>query len=571
MILFKTVRWMNLLSTGNKYTEVLLGKSPTTLIIGENGSGKSTILDALCFGLFNKPFRNITKPQLLNSINGKNALVEIEFNIGKKDYKIVRGIKPNKFEIFLNDELLNQDAAARDYQKYLEEHVLKLNYKSFTQIVILGSASFTPFMQLTTNARREIIEDLLDIKVFSTMNEVLKDKASDVKSKIQDAETNITIAKNKADTQQEYIQKLEADREKQVSHLKRETANVEIKINEIGNDIQAHTNIIDSKVVEIDDYDTISKRQTKLTNIRTKLLDKIKRAKDEINFYEENDTCPTCNQSLSQDVKTEHIEKRSSNILEIEAAIAEADIQAEQIQKRINEINKIQSEIAKIQKIITELNTEVSVNNKLITKLNKEIESANTDNVDIGSEKEKLKEIAKDILQLSNDKGELSQEKYYLDVASILLKDTGIKTKIIKQYLPVMNKIINKYLQAMDFFVSFELDESFTETIKSRHRDDFSYASFSEGEKQRIDLALMMAWRSIAKLKNSTNTNLLILDEVFDSSLDNSGADLLYQILNTVDTNTNVFVISHRDQMFDKFRSVIRFQKVNNFSQIARS
>ena len=562
---------MNLLSTGNKYTEVFLNKSPTTLIIGENGSGKSTILDALCFGLFNKPFRNITKPQLLNSINGKNALVEIEFSIGKKDYKIVRGIKPNKFEIFLNDELLNQDAAARDYQKYLEEHVLKLNYKSFTQIVILGSASFTPFMQLTTNARREIIEDLLDIKVFSTMNEVLKDKASDVKSKIQDAETNITIAKNKAETQQEYIQKLEADREKQVSHLKRETANVEIKINEIGNDIQAHTNIIDSKVVEIDDYDTISKRQTKLTNIRTKLLDKIKRAKDEINFYEENDTCPTCDQSLSQDVKNEHIEKRSSNILEIEAAIAEADVQAEQIQKRIVEINKIQSEIAKIQKTITELNTEVSVNNKLITKLNKEIESANTDNVDIGSEKEKLKEIAKDILQLSNDKGELSQEKYYLDVASILLKDTGIKTKIIKQYLPVMNKIINKYLQAMDFFVSFELDESFNETIKSRHRDDFSYASFSEGEKQRIDLALMMAWRSIAKLKNSTNTNLLILDEVFDSSLDNSGADLLYQILNTVDTNTNVFVISHRDQMFDKFRSVIRFQKVNNFSQIARS
>ena len=562
---------MNLLSTGNKYTEVFLNKSPTTLIIGENGSGKSTILDALCFGLFNKPFRNITKPQLLNSINGKNALVEIEFSIGKKDYKIVRGIKPNKFEIFLNDELLNQDAAARDYQKYLEEHVLKLNYKSFTQIVILGSASFTPFMQLTTNARREIIEDLLDIKVFSTMNEVLKDKVSDVKSKIQDAETNITIAKNKAEIQQEYIQKLEADREKQVSHLKRETANVEIKINEIGNDIEAHTNIIDSKVVEIDDYDTITKRQTKLTNIRTKLLDKIKRAKDEIKFYEVNDTCPTCDQSLSQNVKTEHIEKRSSNILEIEAAITEADIQAEQIQKRIVEINKIQSEIAKIQKTITELNTEVSVNNKLITKLNKEIESANTDNVDIGSEKEKLKEIAKDILQLSNDKGELSQEKYYLDVASILLKDTGIKTKIIKQYLPVMNKIINKYLQAMDFFVSFELDESFNETIKSRHRDDFSYASFSEGEKQRIDLALMMAWRSIAKLKNSTNTNLLILDEVFDSSLDNSGADLLYQILNTVDTNTNVFVISHRDQMFDKFRSVIRFQKVNNFSQIARS
>ena len=561
---------MNLLSTGNKFTEVFLNKSPTTLIIGENGSGKSTILDALCFGLFNKPFRNITKPQLLNSINGKNALVEVEFSVGKKEYKIVRGIKPNKFEIYLNDELLNQDAAARDYQKYLEEHLLKLNYKSFTQIVILGSASFTPFMQLTTNARREIIEDLLDIKVFSTMNDVLKDKTSDVKSKIQEAETNITIAKNKSETQQEYIQKLEADREKQVSFLKRETANVEIKINEIGNEIEAQTKVIDSKVIEIDDFETIAKRQQKLTTIKTKLLDKIKRARDEIKFYEENDTCPTCNQSLSQDVKNEHIEKRSGNILEIETAITEADIQTKQIQKRIDEINKIQSEIAKIQKTITELNTEVSVNNKLITKLNKEIESANTNNVNIGDEKEKLKEIAREVLQLSTEKGELSQEKYYLDVASILLKDTGIKTKIIKQYLPVMNKIINKYLQAMDFFVSFELDESFNETIKSRHRDDFSYASFSEGEKQRIDLALMMAWRSIAKLKNSTNTNLLILDEVFDSSLDTGGADLLYQILNTMDTNSNVFVISHRDQMFDKFRSVIKFNKINNFSVIER-
>jgi len=570
MIVFEKVRYKNFLSTGNQFTEISLNRSPTTLIIGENGSGKSTILDALCFVLFGKPFRNINKPQLLNTINNKQAVVEIEFSIGKKEYKIVRGVKPNVFEIYLNGELLNQDAASKDYQKYLEEHVLKLNYKSFTQIVILGSASFTPFMQLSTNARREIIEDLLDITVFSVMNEVLKDKTTTVKSKITDTETKITIAKNKAEVQQAYINKLETDKQKAVDQLRKEVANVEIKINAIGNEIEEHTKEVDKKALLIDDFDSCTSKKTKLVNLTTKLLDRVKKAKDEIDFYENHDTCPTCSQNLTNEIKSDNIEKQSSKVSEIEEAISEAGKQIQAIEVRIGEIIAIQAEISEIQKVITELNNEVKVNIKLIAKLNLEIDAASNNDVDIDNEKAKLKSIAKEVIKLSEDKSLLNDEKYYLDVASILLKDTGIKTKIIKQYLPVMNKIINKYLQAMDFFVSFELDESFSEKIKSRHRDEFSYASFSEGEKQRIDLALMLAWRTIARMKNSTNTNLLILDEVFDSSLDASGADLLYLILDTLDANTNVFVISHRDSMFDKFRSVIRFEKKNNFSQIEK-
>jgi len=570
MIVFEKVRYKNFLSTGSQFTEILLNKSPTTLIIGENGSGKSTILDALCFGLFGKPFRNINKPQLLNTINNKQAVVEIEFSIGKKEYKIVRGIKPNVFEIFLNDELLNQDAASRDYQKYLEDHVLKLNYKSFTQIVILGSASFTPFMQLSTNARREIIEDLLDITVFSTMNEVLKDKTSDVKIKISDLETKITIAKNKAEVQQTYITKLEIDKQRAVDQLKGEVANVEVKVHLIGNEIELLTNIVDQKVLLIDDYDDCTTKKQKLNSLTTKLVDRVKKANDEIHFYENNDNCPTCSQQLTNEIKTDNIEKQTNKVSEIEKAIEEANKQINEIEQRIEEIAVIQAEILEIQKSINELNNEVKVNNKIIAKLNLEIGAASNSDVDIDNEKAKLKNIAKEVIKLSEDKSLLNEEKYYLDVASILLKDTGIKTKIIKQYLPVMNKIINKYLQAMDFFVSFELDESFGEKIKSRHRDEFSYASFSEGEKQRIDLALMLAWRTIARMKNSTNTNLLILDEVFDSSLDASGADLLYLILDTLDANTNVFVISHRDALFDKFRSVIKFEKKNNFSLIVR-
>ena len=430
MITFKTVRWANFLSTGSQFTEVYLNKSPTTLIIGENGSGKSTILDALCFALFNKPFRNVTKPQLLNSINGKHCEVEVEFSIGKKDYKIVRGIKPNKFEIYLNDTLLNQDAASRDYQKYLEEHVLKLNYKSFTQIVILGSASFIPFMQLSATARREIIEDLLDIKVFSVMNDVLKDKNSSTKQKIQDIENKVELAKNKAELQQEYIEKLENDKKKKVSELKFEIEKLEEKNTELGNQIQAHTLIVDGKVNSIEDDTITNARFKKITDIRAKLFDRIKKAKNEIEFFEENDTCPTCDQSITEDVKRSHVERGSSKLLEIEAAVAEADLQTKQIQTRLSEISKIQNEIQEIQKTISGINNEVSLNIKLINNLRSKMQLSEVDNIDVGKEKAKLKVIAKEALQLTDEKGVLLDEKYYFDVASILLKDTGIKTKI---------------------------------------------------------------------------------------------------------------------------------------------
>lgn len=570
MIIFKKIKWCNFLSTGSQFTEIFLNKSPTTLIIGENGSGKSTILDALCFVLFSKPFRNINKPQLINSINQKKCIVEVEFSIGKKDYRIVRGIKPNTFEIYLNDELLNQDAAAKDYQKYLEDHVLKLNYKSFTQIVILGSASFVPFMQLSTIHRREIIEDLLDIKVFSVMNEVLKQKLADIKSKLGTIDNDIDLLKSKIKLQQDYINNLETDKSKR-------KADTELLIEEAGNRIKELTTELDSKAKEkeeiedtIKDEKSVLQKERQLKSLADKLRDKRKKIEDEILFYENNDTCPTCSQDLPEDFKSKTVELHSTKLREIDGALEDISSQQQEIETRIDEINAAKEVISQIKDDMLDANTKIIAEQNYVKKLMKEIEDDGTNLGNINEEKAKLKEMAKEVVAKSEEKGRLADEKYYYDVASILLKDTGIKTKIIKQYLPVMNKIINKYLQAMDFFVTFELDEAFNETIKSRHRDEFSYASFSEGEKQRIDLALLFAWRSIAKTKNSTNTNLLILDEVFDSSLDTNGADLLYQILYTLDNKTNAFIISHRDALFDKFRSVIKFEKHNNFSGIVR-
>ena len=554
MILFKSVKWKNFLSTGNEFTEVKLNKSLNTLIVGENGSGKSTILDALCFSLFNKPFRVIKKNQLLNSINKKHCDVEVNFAIGQKEYKIVRGIKPNRFEIYLNDELLNQDANARDYQQYLETHVLKLNYKSFTQIVVLGSASFTPFMQLSTNHRKEIIEDLLDIRIFSNMNEVLKEKLVDAKSRITTSNNIIELAKGKAKIQKDYIDKLIADKEHSIEKLKE---NLEAYQWQYDMSLIMYEN----KKKTIADKPSVERKLTKLHRLRDKIINKKEKCEEEIQFYQDHNECPTCDQKLNHDTKESHIKKNYSKITEYKKA--NEDIKAE-----INPLNDRLGEIAKVEEMQTHLWTGLTSDKAIIRRLEGEIDRNSTNDVDIEKERVKLKAIAKEVVKLSEEKSKISDEKYYYDVAAILLKDTGIKTKIIKQYLPVMNRVINKYLQALDFFVSFELDESFIETIRSRHRDDFSYASFSEGEKQRIDIALMMSWRSIAKMKNSTNTNLLVLDEVFDSSLDTSGTDMLYQILGTMDNKSNTFVISHKDALFDKFRSVIKFVKHNNFSRI---
>ena len=570
MITFKSVKWKNFLSTGSQYTEVFLDKSPTTLIIGENGSGKSTVLDALCFSLFNKPFRSINKPQLINSINQKDCSVEVEFSIGKKIYRVVRSIKPSVFEIYLNGELLNQDAASRDYQKYLEEHVLKLNYKSFTQIVILGSASFTPFMQLSAAMRRDIIEDLLDIKVFSVMNDVLKQKLTDIRAEINTIDANAEILKTKARLQHEYITKLEQDK-------KKKSDDIDVILQSANANVTTHVTIIDIKKKEIlfmknliVDHNEATTKHKKLLGLKDKILDKKQKLEDEIQFYHINDSCPTCNQALEENFKAGKIQTHDDKLKDINTGIEDIQKQIKEVEERLELINKTKEAIAEINEEIVEVSTKLIAEQNYVAKLTVEKENSNVGDTSIPEEKTKLKQLAQEVIDLSNTRIQKVDEKGYHEVASLLLKDTGIKTKIIKQYLPVMNKIINKYLQSMDFFVHFELDESFTETIKSRHRDEFTYASFSEGEKQRIDLALLFAWRTIAKMKNSANTNLLMLDEVFDSSLDSGGADLLYQILGTLDSDINTFVISHRDLMFDKFRSVIKFEKQQNFSRIVR-
>jgi DNA repair exonuclease SbcCD ATPase subunit len=569
MINFKTIRWKNLLSTGNAFTEIKLNRSPSTLIVGENGGGKSTLLDALCFGLFGKPFRSINKPQLLNSINKKNLLVEIEFDIGGKDYKIVRGIKPNIFEIQSGGEVINQDAAARDYQKYLEESVLKLNYKSFTQIVILGSASFTPFMQLPPFTRREIIEDILDIQIFTTMNTVLRDKMNELKDSLNDADSKLEVLKQKATLQKEYVDTLEANKEKRVDEILGRITDGENKI------VQLTTLVTDLDATKEDtelqqkSLGELDVKRRKLEQFKTKFSSQLRELQKEVAFYTDTDECPTCRQGIAHDHKETIVTSRQDKIGELTEGMEKLQQEFVVLDKLIDEHAELGEQIAVLNKEILGNNNEMIVQQRLIQALNLELNDITTKTADIDEEKTKLKSYAKEVLTQNEEKARLNEEKHYMEVVSTLLKDTGIKTKIIRQYLPVINKLVNKYLQAMDFFVQFNLDEKFDETIKSRHRDDFSYASFSEGEKQRIDLALLFTWRTIAKMKNSVATNLLILDEVFDSSLDNNGTDYVMSLLDTVGEDTNVFVISHKgDQLFDKFRSLIKFEKKNNYSEM---
>jgi DNA repair exonuclease SbcCD ATPase subunit len=571
MIKFKSIRWKNFLSTGAQFTEVKLNHSSTTLIVGENGAGKSTILDALCFVLFNKPFRNINKPQLMNTVNGKGLEVEIEFSIGKKDYKVVRASKPNKFEILVNGTLVNQDAAVRDYQKYLEESILKLNYKSFTQIVILGSASFTPFMQLSLGIRREIIEDILDIQIFTVMNTLLKDKITENKNLITDLETKLEVEKQKIKIQQDYVKTLEADKTKKVNDVANIITNTNLEVSEyqVKSDfLQIDINNLSDKIN--DEKDSENKHQ-KLNQLLHRLNVKITDINKEIEFYSDHDNCPTCSQAITEEIKTDHISKYNNKIEELNAAIEDLVKQINDVQTRLNDISEIKRDIGLLQDELIKTKQNIIACQNYIQKLQNDIEEANQNVGNITEEKNKLKSLAKDAMSLAEKKSVYTEEKHYLDIAGILLRDTGIKTKIIKQYLPVINKLVNKYLAAMDFFCHFELDETFNEVIKSRHRDEFSYASFSEGEKQRIDLALLFTWRTIAKMKNSTSTNLLLLDEVFDSSLDANGTDYVMGLLNTLGEETNVFVISHKgDLLFDKFRSVIKFEKVQNFSRISK-
>jgi DNA repair exonuclease SbcCD ATPase subunit len=569
MIQFQKILWRNFLSTGNQFTEVDFVAHQTTLIVGENGAGKSTILDALCFGLFGKAFRNINKPQLVNSINQKQCEVQVFFNLGKREFKIVRGLKPNVFEIYVDNELLSQEAASKDYQKYLEEKILKLNFKSFTQIVILGSASFTPFMQLPQGHRREVIEDILDIQIFTTMNSILKNRLATTKTEMTSFENEITLGKQAVKLQKDYIAKLEKDIEKRAQDNQLE---IERTHRDIANATSSVTTI-QSSIAELqqtlpDEKSLVSKRAEWSTLLKS-LSERIKSANNNIDFYETHDECPTCSQSISDDLKEKAIEKHTHKIDEVQKAIDTLADKITGIEEKIEHITAVKETISAYQMQVIELNSDIITKQALIKKMTDDTDRDKIDTTELDSAKDQLKELAKSILEVSAKKSALSETYFYLEAAATLLKDTGIKTKVIRQYIPIINKLVNKYLSAMDFFVSFELDESFNESIKSRHRDDFSYASFSEGEKQRIDLALLFTWRTIAKMKNSVSTNLLLLDEVFDSSLDANGTDYVMNLLDTLDDDTHVFVITHKgDQLFDKFKSVIRVEKHQNFSRV---
>jgi DNA repair exonuclease SbcCD ATPase subunit len=570
MIVFKSVTWKNFLSTGNSPNKVLLNRSQTTLIIGKNGEGKSTILDALCFSLFGKPFRNINKGQLVNSINGKGCSVEIEFDINGKEYKIIRGIKPNVFEIWQDGEMINQDAASRDYQKILEQQILKLNYKTFTQVVILGSASFVPFMQLPTSQRREVIEDILDIRIFSTMNSLLKERIQETKDDITKIENEISTAKTKVDSQTQIIKTIS---EAKTSAIESIEAKISVNTTEIlscESQIQFILSEINTLKASINDKETISEDIDKAKSIRSKLLQKIETCEHNTEFFSEHDVCPSCSQDIPEEYKEGIIKDLNEKLLDNNTKITELETILTNLNAKLLQINEVVGQI-------TDKNIELSTRNSTITLLNKQVreleaetQRVKSDTTNIDEEKGKLKDLAKEAISKISQKTQLQEQRNLEDVANILLKDTGIKTAIIREYLPIMNKLINKYLQAMDAYIHFELDEAFNESVKSRFRDDFTYASFSEGEKMRIDLSILFTWRQIAKMKNSVNTNLLLLDEIFDSSLDTAGTDYFLNLMNQFGENTNIFVISHKgDQLFDKFRSVIKFEKRNDFSIIA--
>ena len=570
MIVFESVEWANFLSTGNSANKVLLNKSQTTLIIGKNGEGKSTILDALCFSLFGKPFRNINKGQLVNSINQKKCLVTVEFTINKRKYKVIRGIKPNIFEIWCDGEMINQDAASRDYQKVLEQQILKLNYKTFTQVVILGSASFVPFMQLSSAQRRDVIEDILDIRIFSTMNQLLKEKAQETKDAIVRVENQIKNSKDKVESQQTIIKTINEAKTESINNILSKISANTAEILQAESQIEFIVSEINTLKASIANKESITEDIDKAKSIKSKLLQKIETCEHHSEFFDEHDVCPSCNQDIAEEYKANIVKDLNEKMLDNNSKISELETILTNLNANLSKINKVAEQI-------TDKNIELSTKNSTVTLLNKqnkeldsETQRVKSDTSNLDEEKTKLKDLAKDALDKIAEKNLLLEHRSMEEVASILLKDTGIKTAIIREYLPAMNKLINKYLQAMDAYIHFELDESFNEIVKSRYRDTFTYASFSEGEKMRIDLAILFTWRQIAKMKNSVNTNLLLLDEIFDSSLDAAGTDYFLNLMNQLGEHSNVFVISHKgDQLFVKFRSVIKFEKRNDFSVIA--
>tara|TARA_R110000803_G_scaffold42264_10_gene90781 strand:+ start:4969 stop:6669 length:1701 start_codon:yes stop_codon:yes gene_type:complete len=564
------IRYKNFLSSGNVWSEIKLNEAPNTLVIGDNGAGKSTMLDALCFTLFNKPFRSITKKQLVNSVNQSKTVAEVIFSIGSQVYKVRRGIKPNIFEIEINGKLQNQDAAARDYQDYLEDSILKLNYTSFTQIVILGSSTFVPFMQLPAMKRREIIEDLLDIKIFSVMNVLVKEKMSSNRERLSDLNRDIESIKDKIKVRKILIDKMKEDKQSFEKDYKQKLLDTEKQIEQCNVSIERITSDISNKNELLVDWDDTKKKFNTLRDFSKTFRTKVDRVSKEVKFYETNEECPTCQQEIDKNFIEKKMDELTETKTRNEDAIGEAKKQIENLATSLEKYTNISNEITKNNAEVSKFNSDISALTQYKTTLLSNLQENSSKQSDVETEKAVVKELATQGMDREEKKKGLLSERSTLSYCSDLLRDSGVKTRIIKQYIPIMNKLINKYLASMDFFVDFEIDEEFNETIRSRHRDSFKYASFSEGEKMRIDLALLLTWRSIAKMKNSTNTNLLILDEVFDASLDSNGCEDFLKLLHDIGKDTNVFTISHKgDVLQDKFSNVIRFVKERNFSRVA--
>lgn len=570
MITFQKLRYKNFLSTGDAFTELDLTKSESTLVVGQNGAGKSTFLDALHFAIYNKPFRNISKPQLVNTINGKGLLVELEFRSGNQEVLVRRGIKPNVFTVFVNGKEQNEMANVRDQQTWFEKSIVQMDMTAFRQVVVLGSANYIPFMQLPSMQRRAVIEELLGINIFTTMNVLLKDYVQSNKESINENDHQIDKVEIELDVMDQYKDQETKKRKQQIEQLENKRKSTQQYILTVNGEIEDLREDVNTKQESISDEDKTRKTIDQLRSLYAKVEDKVRRIEKEIEFFETNDDCPTCKQHIDPSFKQGHVCSRQESKEETLSGLSEMDAELETRQRRLSDITNVISDINTLNQKISQKNGELTGLQRTLEEVVDTIVELQNESTEESSNKKKERALKKQLKELRSVKEELSNKREVLKVASVLLKDGGIKAKIIKQYIPIMNKLINKYLASMDFFVNFELDEEFNETIRSRFRDAFSYDSFSEGEKMRIDLALLFTWRAIAKLRNSASTNLLIMDEVFDSSLDNTGTDELLRIINDLTKDTNTFIISHKgDQLFDKFANVIKFEKSKNFSRIA--
>lgn len=566
MLIFHKIRWKNFLSTGNVFTEINLSARGTTLVVGENGAGKSTILDALTYALFGKPFRNINKPQLVNSITRKDLHVEVEFSVGSTRYRIVRGMRPNLFEVYCNDTLVNQSAEMRDYQEYLEKNILKINYKSFCQVVVLGSASFTPFMQLPAGQRRAIIEDLLDLQVFTTMNVLLKDHVQENADAIQANTAEQRLVGEKIKMVREHLRELQSKSDQFIKEKRVAIKDIEAKIAEATASRDDYRTQIAELSVKLQGMESLQSKLDKLKALRTQMETKTSMLAREVEFFSNHDNCPTCKQQISSEFSCEVVGKRESELKAIEDGLSQLAAKYDETNAELAVILEIDRQCDDLRSKASHETLRIQLLNDQIRTIKQEIEDAKKESK--GANDVKVSDLENELQVLSSKYNDLQEDRQVLNAAALLLKDGGIKTKIVNQYIPIINKLINKYLGEFDLFVEFNLDEQFNEVIKSRYRDEFSYASFSEGEKQKIDLSTMFAWRAVAKLRNSLSTNLLMLDEVFDSSLDSDAADDLLKILQTIAGDTSVFVISHRENLHDKFENVIKFVKHQNFSRI---